>query len=836
MNLIRISTVIVLSLSVLASAPTLAATGAGKVVYAFGQVQAIDATGASRGLSRGAPFGPGDTIVTRRGRAQLRFSDGGFAALQPNTEYQIEDYHYSGKADGKERSFLNLVRGSVRLVTGIIGRSTKKNFRLRTAVATIGIRGTAGKVSHCDANCGELGPGTAMAGYDGIWDLNSGSYSGPVQAGQATFCDGSACFDLPGFGQRAQTDQPRDELDETLDDNDERVADGEVEKRFQDGVQSDAEGIQCSINGSCDSNILVALNQIGASALDSHGMYGETEAYDNTAVVFNNGVPIGGVSVNSSNDDASDLGIGFITVDAAALRQAFTDFADPAVAALGLKVLDSIPLSQLQDLASMPASVADEDYALTSDGLLLHGRWQDGYIMDGEADVNGENVFTELRKLTGYQSEHFLFGADPGVLPSSGIATYKFTGGTFSTAVDGSSIGLGTTAGSLAFDFLSGSGTLEMDVEHGAKMFDVFASLQLQNGRFFRETSAYASYGPDSYNVTVDGFFAEPGTEAPLAAGLAYAIETPVHIIGTAGFGLTEVSTLSAPVPVDGSWVGWTSNYLSFGSLNSEAFDFLVDGSSNTASATNGVITEFSSDFHAGVCAPPCTFNSNGESPIIDQTGVNNVTSLPELGIAWGRFAPNASISLSHANLGGTHTLNGSSHVVLAQVPSDINTLPLLGSNQEATYNTIIGGTEARISFQTLGVQQNEVAVNMNTAEIVVTFDTGTISGNFQGTFNDGTGPNNGSIALSDSGAFNRLDGLHSVGGSTGLVTSGNISNGPNCSGGCSMFWHTHLVTVGADAPTVAAGVVQGNSSFPGVNFSWGYVLQDSDGLGAPGS
>ena len=114
-----------------------AAARAAKVVYAFGDVTATRADGTPRALARGDYIGPGDTVKTGRGRTQLRFTDGGYAAMQPNTEYQIEDYHYAGKIDGQEKSFLNLVRGSVRLVTGFIGRSNKQNFRLRTAVAGV---------------------------------------------------------------------------------------------------------------------------------------------------------------------------------------------------------------------------------------------------------------------------------------------------------------------------------------------------------------------------------------------------------------------------------------------------------------------------------------------------------------------------------------------------------------------------------------------------------------------------------------------------------------------------------------------------------------------------
>jgi len=175
-----------------------AASPAAQVIYAFGQVQASAAAGKARQLRKGDRVFPGETVATRRGRAQIRFTDGGFASLQPHTQYRIDDYHFEGRADGQERSFLSLIKGSVRLVTGIIGKSHRKNFRLKTKVATIGIRGTSGKISHCDSDCNGLPRGTRLQGYGGEWDLASGSFSGPVAAGDAYLCDGNTCRQLQG--------------------------------------------------------------------------------------------------------------------------------------------------------------------------------------------------------------------------------------------------------------------------------------------------------------------------------------------------------------------------------------------------------------------------------------------------------------------------------------------------------------------------------------------------------------------------------------------------------------------------------------------------------------
>jgi len=63
-------------------------------------------------------------------------------SLSPDTEFKVEEYSFEGKQDGSEKSFFNLVKGGLRAITGAIGHTNKKNYRLNTPVATIGIRGT----------------------------------------------------------------------------------------------------------------------------------------------------------------------------------------------------------------------------------------------------------------------------------------------------------------------------------------------------------------------------------------------------------------------------------------------------------------------------------------------------------------------------------------------------------------------------------------------------------------------------------------------------------------------------------------------------------------------
>ena len=133
-----------LMLALAAAFPMVAHAGAAATVdFAVGEVSAIAASGAQRPLTKGAELGNGDTVRTGDGaRAQIRFADGAMMSLQPLTELRIDDFQYVGKANGDERGFFSLLKGGLRTITGWVGRSHRDSYRVKTAVATIGIRGT----------------------------------------------------------------------------------------------------------------------------------------------------------------------------------------------------------------------------------------------------------------------------------------------------------------------------------------------------------------------------------------------------------------------------------------------------------------------------------------------------------------------------------------------------------------------------------------------------------------------------------------------------------------------------------------------------------------------
>ena len=125
--------------------------GVARVDFASGNPAAISADGKSRALVKGSEIEVGETVSTQAGRAQLRFSDGAYMSLQPQTEFKIEEFKFSGRPDASDNIVMNLLKGGMRTITGLIGRTNRNAYRLKTDVATIGIRGTEYSVKYTNS-------------------------------------------------------------------------------------------------------------------------------------------------------------------------------------------------------------------------------------------------------------------------------------------------------------------------------------------------------------------------------------------------------------------------------------------------------------------------------------------------------------------------------------------------------------------------------------------------------------------------------------------------------------------------------------------------------------
>lgn len=133
-------------------APITFANTVGTVIFKSGDVSITRADNTVAQAEKNTSLNAGDTLETRDGRVQFSLVDGGKVSLQPNSIFKINKYEFSGKEDGSEFAFVELIKGGLRTITGLIGHKNRERYQLKTAVATIGIRGTEFTVNFNDNN------------------------------------------------------------------------------------------------------------------------------------------------------------------------------------------------------------------------------------------------------------------------------------------------------------------------------------------------------------------------------------------------------------------------------------------------------------------------------------------------------------------------------------------------------------------------------------------------------------------------------------------------------------------------------------------------------------
>ena len=165
---------------ILVSAAWLGASGVGfaadavaEIRFASGQGTVSNGDdGSMRAVAKGDKVYSGDIISSGPTTyINLKFVDGSFVLIRPKSRFQIEDFQMGGAtkpaaakpkpglataaapASDGSRAFFRLLKGGFRAVSGTIGKLNRNEYRVSTAVATIGIRGTDYTAVVCDAAC-----------------------------------------------------------------------------------------------------------------------------------------------------------------------------------------------------------------------------------------------------------------------------------------------------------------------------------------------------------------------------------------------------------------------------------------------------------------------------------------------------------------------------------------------------------------------------------------------------------------------------------------------------------------------------------------------------------
>jgi len=185
------------SLAAAALLAPLLAFAQGTVQYLSGTLSAQRPDGTVRALAERSTINVGEVITTQRDSfAQLRFSDGGQVTLRPETQVRIESYAFDEGQPSRDSFAMQLFKGGLRSLTGLIGKRTSNRnaYRMVTSTATIGIRGTNFTVIDIPAPppgpkppAGSLAPGVYLSVTDGIVVMISGGTEQNFTAGQFGF-------------------------------------------------------------------------------------------------------------------------------------------------------------------------------------------------------------------------------------------------------------------------------------------------------------------------------------------------------------------------------------------------------------------------------------------------------------------------------------------------------------------------------------------------------------------------------------------------------------------------------------------------------------------------
>ncbi|MCC5854160.1 MAG: FecR domain-containing protein [Idiomarina sp.] len=200
---------------------------AGQILFVHGTVELVR-DNIPAAATRGARLIPQDVVATRAASsAQIRFVDNSLVAIRPNSTFLIESYNFDELNPDASEQRTQLVRGSLRAVTGAIGRARPEQVEFQTPVATMGIRGTVLAIVHVppgqSADFNNLPPGTYMQVEDGFVLLTNNTGSILVGAGETFYVEDEDTPPVPApedaLDYMNQQNEEEEEEDEEGSDN-----------------------------------------------------------------------------------------------------------------------------------------------------------------------------------------------------------------------------------------------------------------------------------------------------------------------------------------------------------------------------------------------------------------------------------------------------------------------------------------------------------------------------------------------------------------------------------------------------------------------------------------
>lgn len=647
------------AMAALASGQALAET-AGKVSFVTGNVTATSPDGQSRALTRGAAINGGDRIETRGGRLQIRFTDGGFVSLQPNSVFGVDQYLYANKAPEETSLFFSLLRGGMRTVTGAIGKVNKQSYKVRTPVATIGIRGTGYRAT-TDNNRTLVSVGHGLVNVENVLGNITGG------AGQNILVTNDIPPTLTRESAEIKATGPEGDVEEALADNGEDDTPAFGEQVDEDG-----------------NTLLLAKDSSGKFLFIEPAI--ATLPNTDTAT----GKPVYSIVTSSMTGGA-------LTGLAAVFNQG-TD-PDKRGGLLGLADLNTNPMTTLLDKGTLQFHGIQTVASVSASGAVSAISW--GEYTNGSVVTNS---LSGTSTLSDTQFESYVIGntANPDVLPKLGTARYSLLGGT--TPRLNQTLGGTLDVFKMNVDFAQANIDIRLDLTMSGEKFmatgtDIgFDGLGSTFQLFGLSTvSDGSSCLPSGCSTNINGFFAG---NARSLIGAAYNMFTGLGTIsGTAGLGQTSFTPYVPTPTLDNSNVTLPVPSPVF-SLAAPIYNGGVANFSH-----NNLWATFDQTYGANRGGLLTLDNLNGAVFDSGTLNFNNVTTLKNL--SWGEFTDGAA---AIDNLGSGLVASATQfepYIVGYSAPT------LLGSGK-ATYN-LVGGSTPRLN--------QTIAATLNNFTITIDFD-----------------------------------------------------------------------------------------------------------------
>ena len=466
----------------------------GRVDFAAGNITATGADGASRRLVKGNEVKTGDRIVSDgSGRAQIRFTDGSFVSLQPNTDFDIKNYAFNGRTDGTEKALFGLLKGAMRTVTGLVGRVNRDAYQITTPTATVGIRGTGGLIYIAPDGS------TWILGSSGVWTMTNPAGSVEVPAGT------SATSAADGKRPPERTEKLPVYTAPKVEETKKEYAQGET--RSSSGAQADIPTFKPLVTGS-------------GYSLAYHG--GGSSAGGEGGTINNNSSGTYGTKVNA-------------TFTSLGLMTAFSQDSIPGGFGIGYS----------GQLGPEGKSGSHAEFSTTS-GVLAWGRW-----------IGTMNVGGTTQTASSNQGLHYVVGTPPTSMPTGQKFTYDMIGSTKPTAIDGSvapgTLTSATLSGTFGVTGLTGVSNLSLAGTIGGKTFNapnVSGYINNAASATFCGSGSYTgTLNPSCSSVSVIGFFAGSGASN---AGFTYQLNNTSlvgspAVVGAAAFSKGAAVALPPP-------------------------------------------------------------------------------------------------------------------------------------------------------------------------------------------------------------------------------------------------------------------------------------------------